>query len=1446
MTRRIRRRGRGLVSGLAATVVAAAVAGPIGQTAAQALTRDQGLVAPVTVPAATTPPDPAIAASQSARASGQPVTVDALTTETSQTVANADGSFTWTGNTAPVRVKRGGAWTPVNSNLAVNADGTYSAIAVPGNLVFGKAGSTTLAAMTDESGHTLTYTWPVPLPAPTVTGATALYPNVWPGIDLSLTAGETGSFEDTLVIHNASAAKAASSVLASLRMGVATSAGLSASADATGNTKVADASGNTVFAFGAPQMWDSAVPTAGSPAAQASAPTTGEASDAHHPGFGAHRALMKASVANSAVDISANLSTLAGGNPAYPIYLDPVTVPNNGQYGWDEVQEAYPTVSNYSNTSVEDLGVGYEGASCPCGRERAYYGLNMPSAAVWSDKITSAMLYTTQDYAANTADSTNIYLETSAPIGSGTTWNAQPGFSWVATSSDPTGSSNGVSFDFTGFADNTIRANHWSSWTFMLYNANETGSFNYFKRFKYNPTISLTYDNAPTIGNYSISPTPYKTIGGTGTCPYADGGWLSHQSGSGFQPTVTVSSNSNPQNTLGVNYWMLDNTSGGWYWGPNPISSGNHTSGSPVPGPVANSLSEGHKYTWWADAYDNTIENIGEKSSQCSFTVDTVPPDSLQVTSSDFPQSGSGSANKGINTSGSFTLSAHDGTSGVWCFEYAIDGYLSTSATPCGSGNSVAPGGPWGSGTATTSFTWNGSPVWGTHFITVVAVDQAGNRSAGVTYPFYLVDNPNAKAVQGDVNGDGSPDLLAVDNSGNLKLYNQTKDPGAGGVLAAAAADGPGAGGTWKNTILAHRGSLTGTRWDDLWAWTPNNPSTLYLYSNNPTTPGTFSKANSIPMARPDCSANNVDANANTLDASFACYQATPGATGQNNYAADWHNVLQFASIGVIKGIGADTNASLVTIESDGHGNADLWLYPAITTRTLGFPYLLSTSTTANWANYDITAPGDLTGDGVPDLWVRDRSTGKIYTLPITIGTESVTNGSITVPAPVAGTMTPAGALDPATYPQITSIGDIDGSGHADLFAGTLYGNTLTEYPGTGSSGVTSGFGPAVTVTPTNWTGTVADIEGGIRTPSVGSLQLTSIAGPKCADNGGGTTNGSIVLVYGCNHTYPQTWSLNSDGTIRPGFETGKCLDIVSPYGPATDSGTKVQLWDCNGQPQQQWQLRSDTSIFNPSSGKCLDDPNYSTTNGTQFQIWDCGSDSNGIDSDTAQQWTPPSGSPAAAPVSLWQANDTGSVAADTMSNHNLALHGTINRTSGATGQPGDTALGFTGAGSYGDSGAALINTSQSYTVSAWVNLTSTANGWQDIITQDGSSISGMYLQYDPVDNRWSLASMPSDSTSATTTRVLSPAAPTTGTWTMVTGVYDQANNVMKLYINGAFVADVWPAPGTFTASGHTVVGRGLWGGSQVDWFQGSIDNARVYNTALTDAQISALYTTGS
>ncbi|MGW4806926.1 hypothetical protein, partial [Kitasatospora sp. NPDC004272] len=61
------------------------------------------------------PDGPVQLARAEARRSGKPMTVDALTTETSLTVANPDGTLTRTENVRPVRVKKGGDWAAVDA-----------------------------------------------------------------------------------------------------------------------------------------------------------------------------------------------------------------------------------------------------------------------------------------------------------------------------------------------------------------------------------------------------------------------------------------------------------------------------------------------------------------------------------------------------------------------------------------------------------------------------------------------------------------------------------------------------------------------------------------------------------------------------------------------------------------------------------------------------------------------------------------------------------------------------------------------------------------------------------------------------------------------------------------------------------------------------------------------------------------------------------------------------------------------------------------------------------------------------------------------------------------------------------------------------------------------------------------------------------------------------------
>src|SRR5436305_7282389 len=65
-------------------------------------------------------------ASAQARATGKPVAVNALTTETWQVIAQPHGGFSFSANPIPVRTRQHGTWVPVNTTLRKNPDGTYT------------------------------------------------------------------------------------------------------------------------------------------------------------------------------------------------------------------------------------------------------------------------------------------------------------------------------------------------------------------------------------------------------------------------------------------------------------------------------------------------------------------------------------------------------------------------------------------------------------------------------------------------------------------------------------------------------------------------------------------------------------------------------------------------------------------------------------------------------------------------------------------------------------------------------------------------------------------------------------------------------------------------------------------------------------------------------------------------------------------------------------------------------------------------------------------------------------------------------------------------------------------------------------------------------------------------------------------------------------------------
>lgn len=165
------------------------------------------------------------------------------------------------------------------------------------------------------------------------------------------------------------------------------------------------------------------------------------------------------------------------------------------------------------------------------------------------------------------------------------------------------------------------------------------------------------------------------------------------------------------------------------------------------------------------------------------------------------------------------------------------------------------------------------------------------------------------------------------------------------------------------------------------------------------------------------------------------------------------------------------------------------------------------------------------------------------------------------------------------------------------------------------------------------------------------------------------------------------------------------------------------------------------------------------------------------------------------------------------------------------------TALKFEGNNTYvtmPDTTAVEITTAG--TVAAWININSFRDTFAGIVhkgTRTDFRDEAYSLQF-WTGNRiyWGITTA-----SGSHPSVLSPSAPPTGEWVHVLGTWD--SSAMKLYVNGALVAsgagvESIRSPGAFN------IGAQL-NGSPYYCFDGLIDDVRVYNRALTAAEVAAI-----
>ncbi|WP_223199063.1 LamG domain-containing protein [Solihabitans fulvus] len=182
--------------------------------------------------------------------------------------------------------------------------------------------------------------------------------------------------------------------------------------------------------------------------------------------------------------------------------------------------------------------------------------------------------------------------------------------------------------------------------------------------------------------------------------------------------------------------------------------------------------------------------------------------------------------------------------------------------------------------------------------------------------------------------------------------------------------------------------------------------------------------------------------------------------------------------------------------------------------------------------------------------------------------------------------------------------------------------------------------------------------------------------------------------------------------------------------------------------------------------------------------------------------------------------------------------------TGGYSWAPGHTggAVHLDGTTGFAKAGGPSVDTSNSFTVSAWAKLDD-LNGYYAVMAQDGTQVSGFQLRYSKDVNRWIFGMPTADDGGKSYQWAIgySAGVPQVGAWTLVTGVFDRDAMQIKLYVNGTPVAQV-PFVGTpWNAAGSFSIGRSLWTGQNSGFFKGSIDQVQAWGRALTDDQIASL-----
>ncbi|MEY2231451.1 DNRLRE domain-containing protein [Streptomyces sp. BF23-19] len=964
-------------------------------------------------------------ARQLAQKSGEEVEVTTARSANTTTWAQPDGSFRKQIFSSAFRANVNGQWKPIDTGLERVKD-SYAAKAVNGRVLFSggskeQAGGreraarglnrvglrqdtpgrewTELVHLTTD-GHDMTVSWPGALPAPVIDGPRALYENVRPGIDLVMTA-QDGGYSHLLVVKDKQAA--ADPLLGQLKYRLASPDMTFHLDDESDALSARDAKGEEIAGSPTPMMWDSSGKVATTDNQPAWKPTTVAK---QHPTLalaglaGAEGARLKpvaAALADNALSLTPDNALLNAPETVYPVFIDPSF--KGHKHAWTLLYKTAENASfyngqNFNASGAHEARVGYESTSG--GTSRSIFNFDFGSQLHGSE-IISARVRALQTYSWS-CDTKQMLIYATPYITSSSTWkNTNNAAHWgrvVASEYSGYGHDSAcpddwIAPDIKGLVAEAAN-NRWGALSLGFAAPNESDSY-YWKKFLANgetaPYIDVVYNSRPDTpiaanmqtfpGGPCLTSWPGTGIGKTNVTFQAKG---TDRDGNLDKVQILVWPAAGGQPVF--DQWFV------------PNSDGVVTAEVPW-----NTFTDGQTYFWLSRATDkdgawsDSGPNDSGGGGWCTFTVSHTVPPNPAVSSAAFPPQGDDfnewSTEPAGTTGQSFTIKGNGAkVEDIREYQWSLNRpSFDQKAVP-------------NPGSDTVSVPLQVDTT-GPNVLYVRTVGKSGNISTQSTYGFLVRPRPG-QDTPGDVTGDGHPDLLAIDNDGNLRTYAGDSAGDTDAYIPGAVENGkPVAPGYWKDPATG-QSALIGhaTDWypgdglTDLIARMPDGK--LYIYPGTGT--GQFDVGRrmqmQLPLSAPDPSV--------------------------------------FRQLVVTEDIDGDGLGEMFALDADG-----FWVFSGYT----GSSFASYKKMATGWAGRDIVGVRDVSGDKVPDLIFRDNTNAN-RGLALRKGKPGV-NGGVDL-ASLESKANAEGGEDytyattgwgRAAYPKVLGTPDANGDGIPDIWA---------------------------------------------------------------------------------------------------------------------------------------------------------------------------------------------------------------------------------------------------------------------------------------------------------------------------------------------------------------------------------------------------------------------------